>query len=117
MVYHTTHQIPAEQRFGLTSQLRRACSSADANLAEDCGRGTDADFSHHVQIAMGSTCEAECHLLLAKELSFIPASDDASLQQEVERVKRMLASLRKALNGKGRQVLPNADSGKPIAPR
>jgi four helix bundle protein len=66
-VYRTTKQFPDDERFGLTSQLRRGTASIPANLAEGCGRGTDADFGRFVQQAMGSSSEVEYHFLLAKD--------------------------------------------------
>ena len=99
-VYRLTKEFPNDERFGLTSQLRRSAASIGANLAERCGRGSDADFSRHVQIAMGATCEAEYHLLLAKDLTYFDEDRYLGLQEEVSRVKRMLASLLKTLNAK-----------------
>jgi four helix bundle protein len=66
MVYQLTKRFPDDERFGLTSQLRRSVASNPANLAEGFGRGSDQDFARFVQIAMGSAAEVEYHLLLAK---------------------------------------------------
>jgi four helix bundle protein len=96
-VYRSTKLFPADERFGLTSQMRRACSSIEANLAEGCGRGTDADFSRFVQIAMGSASEVECHLLLARDLGYLDETVHQSLEQQIQRVKRMLTALLKSL--------------------
>ena len=64
-VYRITAAFPREERYGLTSQLRRACSSIAANLAEGCGRNGDAEFARFCSMAMGSASETEYHLLLA----------------------------------------------------
>jgi four helix bundle protein len=61
-VYALTRSFPEEERFGLTSQLRRACASIGANLAEGCGRDGDAELKRFVAIAHGSAGEAEYHL-------------------------------------------------------
>src|SRR5213593_2806362 len=53
-VYRNTRSFPSEERFGLTSQIRRSCSSIGANLAEGCGRRSDPEMARFVQIAMGS---------------------------------------------------------------
>lgn len=79
--------------FGLTSQIRRACSSIPANIAEGCGKGSDADFSRFLQIAFGSACELEYHLILSHELSYLSDSQSAILNDELISIKRMLASL------------------------
>lgn len=93
LIYAATKSFPKEEMFGLTSQIRRACSSIPANIAEGCGKGTDADFSRFLQIAFGSACELEYHLMLSHELSYLPASQYAVLNDELISIKRMLASL------------------------
>ena len=92
-VYKNTASFPTEERYGLTSQLRRSAASIPANLAEGCGRGGDADFKRFAQIAMGSACELEYHLLLACDLKLLKDSAYESLSSEVTGTKRMLASL------------------------
>jgi four helix bundle protein len=98
--YRCTKAFPDDERFGLTSQLRRGAASIGANLAEGCGRGTDADFSRYVQIAMGSACEVEYHLLLARDLTYIDADQHLEFQEETSRIKRMLTSLLKTLRAR-----------------
>jgi four helix bundle protein len=70
-VYKATAEFPRDELYGLTSQIRRAVSSISANIAEGCGRATDADFARFCQIAMGSSSELEYHLLLCLDLGFI----------------------------------------------
>jgi four helix bundle protein len=65
-VYQVTATFPREELYGLTSQLRRSCSSIPANLAEGCGRNGDAEFARFSCIAMGSASELEYHLLLGR---------------------------------------------------
>ena len=54
-VYRVTSIFPAEERYGLISQMRRACASIPTNIAEGCGRNSDAELSRFLQISMGST--------------------------------------------------------------
>jgi four helix bundle protein len=91
--YKVTTLFPREELYGLTSQVRRSCSSVPANIAEGCGRGGAADFSRFLQIAMGSACETEYHLILARDLSFLPEAHYQRLSADVIEVKQMLASL------------------------
>ena len=65
-IYKTTQAFPKDERFGLTSQVRRASTSIAANLAEGCGRRSDGEMVRFVQIAMGSGAELSYHLLLAR---------------------------------------------------
>jgi len=91
-VYAVTKAFPKEELFGLTSQLRRAASSIPTNIAEGCGRGSDADFSRFLQIAFGSACEAEYQLQLTNDLSYIDQETYFKLNEELLSIKRMLAS-------------------------
>lgn len=68
--YRQTKTFPSDERFGLTSQIRRRAASIPANIAEGCGRRGDAEFHRFLQIAMGSASELEYHLLLAKDLEY-----------------------------------------------
>jgi four helix bundle protein len=92
-IYRITEMFPDDERFGLTSQLRRCAASIGANLAEGCGRGSDADFGRFVQIAIGSSSEVEYHLLLARDLNYISNEAYAQLDEGITRIKRMLSSL------------------------
>lgn len=67
-VYRATRQLPKEELYGLTSQLRRAASSVPANIAEGCGRNSDAELGRFLVIALGSATELDYHLLLARDL-------------------------------------------------
>ena len=96
-VYKATKEFPKEELYGLTSQIRRASMSIPTNIAEGCGRNTDADFARFLQIAMGSASETEYQLILARDLEILPKETYEKLHQDVEEVKRMLASLLKTL--------------------
>lgn len=93
VVYRATAGFPREERYGLTSQLRRSCSSIAANLAEGCGRSGDAELARFCSIAMGSASELEYHLLLAKDLELIKLADYEDLASRASVVKRMLTGL------------------------
>ena len=96
-VYQTTRAFPKEERYGLTSQLRRASGSIGANIAEGCGRRSDAEMRRFVQIARGSANEVEYHLLLAKDLNFLTADEHGDLEAKVLEIQRMLTSLVQSL--------------------
>jgi four helix bundle protein len=92
-VYEATDRFPDRERFGLTAQLRRSVSSTAANIAEACGRTAPGSFGNFLEIACGSASETEYHLLLAKDLGYLPSALHASLEAEIQRVRRMLAGL------------------------
>jgi four helix bundle protein len=97
-VYKATAPFPKEEMYGLTSQIRRAAASIPANIAEGCGRSSDAELGRFLQIAMGSASELEYHLLLARDLLLLAEKDYGQLNLEVTEVKRMLASFIQKLN-------------------
>ncbi len=92
-VYDVTSMFPDDERFGLTSQIRRSAASVPANIAEACGRDGGRDMARFLQIAMGSACEVEYHLILAADLRLTSEEDEAELMNEIVRVKRILAAL------------------------
>jgi four helix bundle protein len=99
-VYRITGSFPAEERFGLISQLRRAAASVPANIAEGCGRETERELARFLSIAAGSACEAEYHLLLARDLGCLNEGIHREVDQRINEVKRMLNSLtQKLTNG------------------
>ena len=77
--------------YGLTSQIRRAAASVPANIAEGCGRDSDPEIARFSRIALGSANELEYHLLLARDLEFLPSADHESLAEAIRQVKHMLA--------------------------
>jgi len=91
-VYRTTTDFPAEEKFGLTSQLRRAAAAIPANIAEGCGRAGERELARFLQIAMGSASELEYHLLLAHDLEFVDTASYQQLHECTTEVKRMLTS-------------------------
>jgi len=92
-VYKATQAFPKDERFGLTSQIRRASASIGANLAEGCGRRSDGEMGRFVKIAMGSGAELSYHLLLARDLGFMNEGQHTELDTSLERVLRMLSAL------------------------
>ena len=96
-VYELTVQFPRAEIYGITSQIRRACTSIPTNIAEGCGRKSPADFARFLQIAMGSASETEYLILLAHNLKYLNASQYTELTNITIEVKKMLTSLLKKL--------------------
>ena len=92
-IYKNTRCFPGDERFGLTSQIRRSCASIGANLAEGCGRRSDGEMGRFVHIAMGSGAELSYHLLLAKDLDLLSKTSFEHLRSDLSEVMRMLSSL------------------------
>ncbi len=88
--YRATRNVPDDERFGLTSQMRRAAASIGANIAEGCGRETRPDFVRFLQNAAGSASELEYHVFLARDLGYLSEEDCSRLTADICEVKRML---------------------------
>lgn len=100
-VYSVTKSFPSEELYALTSQMRRSAVSIAANIAEGCGRSSDADFARFVVIALGSASEFEYQLLLARDLGFLEPAHYEAMSKKVVEVKRMLAGLVRKLKADG----------------
>ncbi|MEP6925151.1 MAG: four helix bundle protein [Pyrinomonadaceae bacterium] len=92
-IYQVTKNYPKDELFGLTSQMRRSGSSIPTNIAEGCGRETNKDYAHFLQIALGSAFELDYQILLSKDLSYIDQQTFAGLNNRVDKVRRQLANL------------------------
>jgi four helix bundle protein len=95
--YRGTARFPREEMYGLTSQIRRCAASIAANIAEGCGKRGNNEFQRYLHIATGSASELEYHILLAKDLSFLPVEEYGKLDRAVIEVKKMLAGLIKKI--------------------
>ncbi len=96
-VYQVTASFPAEERFGLISQIRRCSSSIPANIAEGNGRDSTKDFLRHLSIASGSLKELETFVMLSNELRFLSDDDTGQLLDETEEISRMIRGLQRNL--------------------
>ena len=87
-VYQVTKSFPSDELFGLTSQMRRAAASIPANIAEGCGRSSDAEFARFLYISFGSASELEYHILLAHDLGMLNEIDCGKLTENGCEIKK-----------------------------
>lgn len=99
-VYALSRRFPKEELFGLTSQMRRSAASIPTNIAEGCGRSSDADFCRFLAIAMGSASELEYQILLVRDLGYVVPADCQGAIESVTEVRKMLNSLIQKLKAK-----------------
>ena len=103
--YQVTRTFPEFEKFGLTSQIRRAAVSVMANLAEGCGRGSNKDFGRFLQYAIGSCCEWESLLILAGDLEYLTAEQAGELCRQIIEIRVQLIKLQERVKPKQRQPL------------
>ena len=92
-VYDASRAFPAEEKFGLQSQIRRAAVSVPSNIAEGDGRGGKQDQRRFLLTARGSLMEVETQILIAEALGYVSAEQSASLLDSIERTARPLNGL------------------------
>ncbi|TLX77757.1 four helix bundle protein [Labilibacter sediminis] len=93
-VYDLTKQLPNEETFGLTSQIRRASVSIPSNIAEGAGRGSDKDFNRFLDIAYGSCFELETQLILCVDLKYISELEFEPVQIKIQEIQKMIFALK-----------------------
>lgn len=94
-VYLATQSFPNEEKFGLTSQLRRAAVSIPSNIAEGRGRMTRGEFRQFLGHAKGSLCEVETQLVIAQDLGYL--KDPQQLLEKLHEIARLLNGLLNSL--------------------
>jgi len=99
-VYVMTRGFPADERFGLTAQIRRAVTSVPANTAEGWGRGTTKEYVQFLIVARGSLLELETHLIVSRNLGYLKQPDLETAQRNVGQIGKMLNSLIQSLRSR-----------------
>lgn len=94
--YRFTSTFPRDERFGLTSQIRRAAVSISANIAESSGRFHKGDQARFLQMAKGSAKETRSHLMIARDLGFMLADEQKAADAQLEHIERLLSGLLRA---------------------
>lgn len=93
LIYKATELFPKEEKFGLTSQIRRAAVSVPANIAEGAARTSIKEFMQFVSIAQGSASELDTEILIAHRLGYFTEAQHTRLRQDLDTIGRMLTGL------------------------
>lgn len=97
-IYQLSLLYPNEEKYGIVSQLKRCAISIPSNIAEGSGRNTDKDFAKFLSIALGSSYELECQLLLSNKLNLANELSTAKVIEKLNEVQKMIFKLRIKLN-------------------
>ncbi len=96
-IYTSTASFPAEERFGITMQMRRAAVSIPSNIAEGAARQGKAEFRNFLNIAQGSLSELDTQLELSVSLGFLEPNKAKALEALLVRIDKMLTALIRSL--------------------
>jgi len=92
-IYKTSAKFPKEEIFSLTNQLRRTLASIPANIAEGCGKNSQADLANFLNISLGSANETDYFLILSRDLDYLTEEQFTILSNSINEVKEMLINL------------------------
>lgn len=99
-IYKLTKQFPGEEKFGLTSQIRRAAVSIPSNIAEGATRSTTKSYLNFINMAYGSGAELETQIEISKNLNFCTTQEAQMCSELLDEIMRMLNSLASSLRVK-----------------
>ena len=94
-IYNFTKDFPSEEKFGITSQIRRSSVSIPSNIAEGAGRQSTKEFARFLYISLGSLAETETLIELSNRLRF--TSNTQAIEEDIIYIRRMLLKLIKSL--------------------
>ncbi|MEA5427449.1 four helix bundle protein [Arcicella lustrica] len=98
LLYSQTKTFPNEEKYGITSQIRRAVASIPTNIAEGCGKIGDKDFARYLNISFGSASELEYLMILSKDLDYLSSDMFLTISTEIIAIKKQLYHLIIKLN-------------------
>lgn len=96
-IYQLTKDFPKEELYGLSNQMRRSSSSVPTNIAEGCGRNSNPQLLHLLQIAIGSCSELMYQLILCKDLKYTADANFKELYNETVEIRKMIYSFSQKL--------------------
>jgi len=104
MIYRLTKHFPKDERYGLTSQMRRAAVSVPSNIVEGCARESQAEYRNFLNIAFGSLRELHYQLNLATRLGYIQQRNVTNYESKILEAEKVLGALLRSM----RNILPTA---------
>ena len=101
-IYHLTNKFPKSEKFSLVDQIRRSANSIPSNIAEGCGRNTEPQVAHFINISIGSLCELQTQIVISVGLNFITKEESKNILTEVSELKKMTWSFLRSQNKKSK---------------
>ncbi len=100
IVYNITRSFPAQEKYGLVSQMNRSAVSVASNIAEGAGRNNTGEFYQFLGIANGSISELETQTIIAQRLKFISDIDFVNLSEQIDIIQKLIYRLKESLKNK-----------------
>jgi len=97
-IYKSASNFPIDERFGIISQIKRSAVSIPSNIAEGCGRGTDKQLMHFLDIAIGSAFELETQIEISQRLEFIGNEKASSIRNRIQEISKMINGFKRSLS-------------------
>ncbi len=97
-LYKVLQHFPTDEKFGITSQIKRSIVSVPSNIAEGAGRHTPKQFVQFLSNANGSACEADTQLIIANRVGFLEDEVYAEIENRLNKIQRMLYNLADKMN-------------------
>jgi four helix bundle protein len=98
--YNYCKAFPKEELFGLSAQMKKAAVSIPSNIAEGCGRGTDAQLAHFLDISLGSACELETQVIIAQRLKFLTETQAQEWIATLHTEQKQIRSFREKIDNR-----------------
>ena len=96
-IYHLTSAFPASEKFGMTSQMRRAGVSIPSNIAEGTAKSSSKSFSNSLEISLGESFELETQMIIAQRVSLISSEIAQELEADISEIQRMIVGFKSTL--------------------
>lgn len=97
-IYHITSEFPASEKFGITSQMRRAGVSIPSNIAEGTAKSSSKSFSNSLEISLGESFELETQMIIAERVNLISNETALQLEADIVEVQKMIIGFKSKLN-------------------
>jgi len=97
-IYQITAEFPVSEKFGMTSQIRRAGVSIPSNIAEGTAKSSSKSFSNSLEISLGESFELETQMIIAERVSLISNETAQQLEMDISEVQKMIIGFKAKLN-------------------
>lgn len=99
-VYTVTKSFPAEEKFGLVSQMRRAGVSVPSNIAEGCAKTSSKSFVNSLEVSLGESFELETQMIISERVGILNPEIAREMESDISEVQRMIMGLKNSLEFK-----------------